>query len=120
MKRSGRPTVHTKAVQMSVVAVLETGSEVTARNVSQTGTDTRFAQAAADVGPTNAAAEVRTPDASSKVASSKVTSPTVTASATACKGVGCQCGASQRHGQDGNRDPLHNRALHDCHLICLF
>ncbi len=136
MKAIERPTVvrYANAAKMSVAAVLESPSEAPAHNVSDasthaaaemcatdTGTDMRSAQTAAEVGPTNAAAQVSTPDASSKVASpevtsAKVTSPTVTASATACKGVGCQCGASQRHGEDGNRDPLHNRALHDCYL----
>src|SRR5712692_2680011 len=114
VKTIERPTVvrHAKAAKTSVVAVLETTSEVPARKVSDTSThaaaemsatdtrtDMRSAQAAAEVGPTNAAAQVRTPDASSKVSSAKVTSPN-TAAATACKGVGCQCGASQRHGED--------------------
>ncbi len=117
-----RPTVvrHAKAAKTSVVAVIETASEMPARKVSEptndvAATDMRSAQAGAEVSPTNAAAQVSTPDPSPKVTSSKVTSPN-TASATACKGVGCQCGASQRHGEDGNRDPPYKGTLHDRYL----
>jgi hypothetical protein len=85
----------------------QASAEVSAAN---TGTDVHSAQAPAEVSPTNTAAQVSGPDASSKVTSANA------ASATTCKGVGCQCGASQRHGDDGDREPLHNRVLHDRYL----